>query len=242
MNVLVVLAHPSAASFNGALRDAAVRTLSDAGHAVRESDLYAMRWQPVLGPEDFDGRGTAADAGAAPAAFNAQAAQRAAVAAGTQAEDVAAEQAKLAWADLLVVIFPVWWFGVPAILKGWIDRVFALDVAYGGGRWFDNGAYRGKRALVACTTGARSDRFSEAGLFGPLDWVLHPLRVGTFNFCGFDTLAPFVAWAAGHRSMAEREALLGEWRERLARIEQEAPQPFRHLADHPSPAMRDHQR
>ncbi|MEO6743337.1 MAG: NAD(P)H-dependent oxidoreductase [Caldimonas sp.] len=139
------------------------------------------------------------------------------------------------------MIFPVWWFGVPAILKGWIDRVFALDVAYGGGHWFDRGAYRGKRVLIACTTGAKSDRFSDSGLFGPIDWVLHPLRVGTFNFCGFDTLAPFVGWAAAHRDEAGRRALLDEWAQRLAHIEHETPQPFRHLADFPSPVLRDHQ-
>jgi putative NADPH-quinone reductase len=233
LNVLLVLAHPEPRSFNGALRDAALATLLAAGHEVRQSDLYAMRWQPVLGPQDFAGR----DAGAF---FNAQAAQRAAVASSTQATDVASEQAKLAWADLVLVVFPVWWFGVPAILKGWIDRVFALDVAYGGGRWFDQGVYRGKRALIACTTGARSDRFSERGLFGPIDWVLHPLRVGTFNFCGFDTLAPFIAWGAGHLSDEGRRQLLDDWRRRLAGIAHEAPQPFRRLADYPSPGMRDH--
>lgn len=233
MNVLIVLSHPEPRSFCGALRDAARDALAAGGHAVRESDLHAMGFDPVLGPHTF----TDLPAGEP---FSAQAAQRRAVAAGTQSADVAAEQAKLAWADLVVVIFPVWWFGVPAMLKGWIDRVFAVDVAYGGGRWFDRGVYRGKRALVACTTGARTDRFAEGGLFGPIDTVLHPLRVGTFNFCGFDTLEPFVAWAAGHVGDDGRTQYLARWRERLARIEHEAPQPFRHLADHPSPAMRDH--
>lgn len=228
-----MLAHPEPRSFCGALRDVAVAELERQGHEVEQSDLCAMRWQPVLGPADFD----AADA-ARP--FNAQAAQRAAVEAGRQAPDVAAEQAKLARADLLLLIFPVWWFAPPAILKGWIDRVFALDVAYGGGCWFDRGVYRGKRALLCLTTGARADRFSAEGLFGPIEWVLHPLRVGVLNFCGFDTLEPFVAWAAGHRDEAGRRALLADWAERLRGLADETPQPFRHLADHPSPAMRDH--
>jgi len=231
MKVLLLLAHPEPRSFNGALRDRARAVLLAAGHEVQESDLHAMQWQPVLGADCF---------AASQAPFNAQAAQKHAVVTKSQTGDVAAEQAKLGWADLLIVIFPVWWFGVPAILKGWIDRVFALDVAYGGGRWFDRGVYRGKRVLIACTTGAKSDRFRDGGLFGPIDWVLHPLRVGTFNFCGFDTLEPFVAWAAGHRDEAGRHALLDEWAQRLAGIEHESPQPFRHLADFPSPALRDH--
>jgi NAD(P)H dehydrogenase (quinone) len=233
VNVLVVLAHPEPRSFNGALRDVAVLTLEAAGHRVEQSDLYAMGWQPVLGPAEFERH-------AEGAFFNAQQAQREAVAAGCQAADVRAEQAKLERADVVVLVFPVWWFGMPAILKGWIDRVFALGVAYGGGRWFDHGTYRGKRALACITTGARADRFSETGLFGPIEWVLHPLRVGVFNFCGFDTLEPFVAWAAAHRDEAGRRALLDEWAARLRRIGQETPQPFRHLSDFPSPAMRDH--
>ena len=231
MNILLVLAHPEPRSFNGALRDAAREALPAAGHCVLESDLYAMKWRPVLGPGDFS---------LDDAVFSAQAAQRAAVAGGTQSPDVVSEQAKVSSADLIVLIFPIWWFGVPAILKGWIDRVFALDVAYGGGRWFDHGVYRGKRALIACTTGARADRFSGTGLFGPLDWVLHPLRVGVFNFCGFDTLEPFVAWSVQHIDDAARRKILRRWQQRLASIEHEAPQPFRHLGDYPSPAMRDH--
>lgn len=233
MNILIVLAHPERRSFNGALRDAAVETLAASRHMVAQSDLYSMRWQPVLGPADFHEPPQQGF-------FNAQAAQRYAVAAGTQAPGVAAEQAKLACADLLILIFPIWWFGMPAILKGWIDRVFAVDVAYGGGRWFDQGVYRGKRALICTTTGARSDRFSEGGLFGPIEWVLHPLRVGTLNFCGFDTLEPFIAWAAGNSPAETRAHYLDRWKQRLRTIEHETPQPFRHLADFPTPAMRDH--
>lgn len=233
MKVFVVLAHPEPRSFCAALRDAACETLAGCGHTVRSSDLYAMRWNPVLGPDAFSDH-------APGERFSAQDAQRRAVAARRQSADVLAEQEKLAWADLLVLVFPIWWFGVPAMLKGWIDRTFALDVAYGGGRWFDRGVYRGKRAVVACTTGARADRFSSTGLFGPIETVLHPLQVGTLNFCGFDTLEPFVGWAVAHADDTDRQACLERWRQRLRSIERETPLPFRHLADFPSPGMRDH--
>lgn len=233
MNVLVVLAHPEPRSFNGALRDATVSTLTAGGHQVEQSDLYAMRFDPVCGPEQFPEHDQSRF-------FNVQAAQRQAVRDGTQTPEVIAEQRKLHRADLLVLHFPVWWFGVPAILKGWFDRVLAVEAAYGGGRWFDHGVFRGKRALICATTGARQDRFAPEGLFGPIDWVLHPLRVGTLNFCGFDTLEPFVAWAAGNRDAAARGQYLDDWSARLRAIENETPQPFRHLADYPSPGMRDH--
>ena len=233
MNVLVVLAHPERGSFNGALRDATVQTLSSLGHQVEESDLYAMHFDPVCSPVQFPDHEPGSF-------FDVQAAQRNAVRAGKQAVDVTTEQGKLLRADLVVLHFPVWWFNVPAILKGWIDRVFAVEATYGGGRWYDNGVFRGRRVVFCVTTGAKQDRFSSGGLFGPIDWVLHPLRVGTFNFCGFDTLEPFIAWAAGNGGPQLRMQLLQSWTARLRHIEHESPQPFRHLADYPSPQMRDH--
>ena len=233
MKVLVVLAHPEPKSFNGALRDSTVATLSAAGHQVEQSDLYAMRFDPVCGREQFPDHPQHEF-------FSVQAAQRHAVDAGTQAADVLLEQEKLVRADLLVLHFPIWWFGVPAILKGWIDRVFAVGATYGSGRWFDQGVFRGKRAVICTTTGARPDRFAESGLFGPIEWVLHPLRVGTLNFCGFDTLEPFVAWAAANSDSQQRQQYLDAWMSRLAGIETESPHPFRHLAAFPSPRMRDH--
>jgi putative NADPH-quinone reductase len=78
-------------------------------------------------------------------------------------------------------------------------------------------------------------------LFGPIEWLLHPLRVGTLNFCGFDTLEPFFGWSVAHANLEERRRLLTNWRTRLRHIETEAPQPFRYFANFPSPAMRDHQ-
>ena len=55
MNVLIVYAHPEPKSFNGAMKDLAVATLAGVGHVVTVSDLYAMRFNPVVGAEDFEG-------------------------------------------------------------------------------------------------------------------------------------------------------------------------------------------
>ena len=85
MNALVVLAHPEPRSFCGALRDVAVQTLQAEGHVIEQSDLYAMRWQPLLRPQDFPLEGDDTP-------FNAQHAQRAAVAGGYQPGDVVVEQ------------------------------------------------------------------------------------------------------------------------------------------------------
>ncbi|MCP5367480.1 MAG: NAD(P)H-dependent oxidoreductase [Hyphomicrobiales bacterium] len=233
MNVLVVYAHQEPRSFCGALRDAAVAGLSAAGHRVVQSDLYAMDFKATATAADFATR-------ANPDFFKYQAEQGAAARAGTFAPDIAAEQAKLSACDLLVLVFPLYWQSVPAILKGWFDRVLAVGYAYGGGRWFDSGPMRGKRALVTMTTGGMADRFRADGLFGDMAWLLHPIHVGTLNFVGFDVLEPFIVWGPASAGAATRAAYLADYRARLAGLFDETPLPFRRPADYPDPVSRDH--
>ena len=198
MKALIIYAHEEPKSFNGALRDTAVRVLREAGHAVEVSDLYAMGFNPVGGKHDFT---TLAD----PDYFKYGAEQTKATQAKTFAADVAAEQEKLLRADLLIFQFPLWWFGLPAILKGWVDRVFAAGLTYGGGRWYSNGVFKGKRAMLSLTTG------------GPptIDALLFPIQHGMLYFVGFDVLPPFVAWAAASVSQEQREGYLNDYAARL---------------------------
>ena len=77
------------------------------------------------------------------AALNLLLAQREAAARGTFSEDIRREMEKAAWADFLLVVCPVWWFSVPAILKGWFDRVLAAGFAYDFGRIYDKGLLHG---------------------------------------------------------------------------------------------------
>ena len=141
MNVLIVHAHEEPKSFNGAMKDTAVRVLKESGHTVEVSDLYAMKFNPVGGKHDFT---TLAD----PDFFKYGVEQTKATEARTFAPDVVAEQEKLFRADFLIFQFPLWWFGLPAILKGWVDRVFAAGLTYGGGRWYSNGVLQGQAGHV----------------------------------------------------------------------------------------------
>jgi NAD(P)H dehydrogenase (quinone) len=138
MNVLIVYAHPEPRSFNGAMRDVAVETLASAGHEVVVSDLYAMHFNAVVGADDFTGE--RADPGFLSIARE----QTKAYEIGTLAPDIVAEQEKLRRADLVIFQFPIWWFGMPAILKGWADRVFARGFAYSTGRKYDTGLFRAR--------------------------------------------------------------------------------------------------
>lgn len=115
MKVLLIYAHPEPRSLNGALKNFAVRHLQQAGHEVQVSDLYAMRWKAGY---DAD------DSGAPPVGefWRPTLDSKQAFAQGTQSADIAAEQEKLLWADTVIFQFPLWWFSMPAIMKGWIDR------------------------------------------------------------------------------------------------------------------------
>ncbi len=131
MNVLIVYAHPEPRSLNGSLKDFAVNHLQQAGHQVQVSDLYAMQWKAQL---------DAADTLAPPvgAHFDATLDSRFAYDNQLQAADIAAEQEKLRWADTVIFQFPLWWFSMPAIMKGWFDRVYANGFAYGVGEHNDH--------------------------------------------------------------------------------------------------------
>ena len=131
MNVLLVYAHPEPTSLNGSLRDFSVQRLQAAGHTVQVSDLYAMNWKTTLDADDAPERDTTKP-------FHASLDSKVAYAEGSQAADIAREQEKLQWADTLILQFPMWWFSMPAILKGWVERVYAYGFAYGVGEHSDS--------------------------------------------------------------------------------------------------------
>ena len=218
MKVLIVWAHPEARSFNGELVAAAARALTAAGHEVRVSDLYRQGFDPVATGADFVRR-------ADPERLVYDAEQDAASAGGGFATRIAEAHADLVWCDLLILQFPLWWFSVPAILKGWIDRVMAKGVAYGGGRWYDRGGFRGRRAVLSITTAAFEAMCAERGINGDMAAILWPLQQGVLRFTGFETLAPQVAWAAPYADAEGRAAQVEAWCARLAGIADEVAEP-----------------
>lgn len=213
MNVLIVYAHPEPKSFNGAMKDLAVETLSAAGHDVIISDLYAMDFNPVAGPDDMS------DDLANPDYFNLQREQTAAYDKGTLASDIAAEIERLKRADLVIFQFPVWWFGMPAILKGWADRVFARGFAYLPGRKYDTGMFKGKLAMIAATTGTSADTYAPDGIDGDILTVLWPIHNGLLRYSGFDVLPPFIAYMPGRVGEDGRKAYLQAYGKRLQEID-----------------------
>jgi NAD(P)H dehydrogenase (quinone) len=211
VNALIVYAHPEPTSFSAALKDSASRALAAAGHVVEISDLYAEGFNPVAGREDFVG---VADA----SRFHYQTEQLHASKTNGFASDLAREQARLLRADLFVFVFPLWWGGLPAILKGWFDRVCAYGVAYADGKRFDQGYFVGRRAVLGLTTGGTPERFSAGTAYGPIDDVLYSVKRCMLEYLGLEVIDPFVAYAAPRVDDAARAAYLRQWEARLTDI------------------------
>jgi NAD(P)H dehydrogenase (quinone) len=219
MNVLLVYAHPEPRSFNGAMRDVAVNVLTGAGHSVVVSDLYAMDFNATGGTRDFS---SLQDSDF----FKYQREQRHAAATSTFAPDVTEEMKKLVAADLLILQFPLWWYSLPAILKGWIDRVFAMGFAYDAGRAHETGPLAGRRAMVSVTTGGPARSFGVHAFSPPMDAVLFHIQYGMLHFAGMQVLPPFVAYGAARITDEERAASLGRYREHLLALETAEPLTF----------------
>lgn len=204
MKVLIVYAHPEPNSFNGAMKDAAVAALTQAGHQVTVSDLYALKFNPVAESVQFVER-------ADPAFFNLQNEQRHAAETGTIATDVAAEHAKLFWAELIIFQFPLWWGSMPAIMKGYIDRVFSVATVYGRGL---NGL-QGRKALLAVTASGRKDH--EEGARNEKAELSHVLN-NMLALPRLEALDPFFVFGPGSMTAAERADYLKEYQSRLLAI------------------------
>lgn len=222
MKVLIVHAHPEAQSFSSALRDLAVETLQGQGHEVKQSDLYALDWNPVASAADFGQRQN-------PDYLVYALEQREGFKSGNIAPDIQRELDKLLWADLLILNFPLYWFSVPAILKGWIDRVLVSGVCYGGKRFYDQGGLAGKKALVSLTLGGREHMFGEGAIHGPLEDMLRPLLRGTLAYVGLEVLSPFVAWHVPYISNEARQDFLRAYQARLQGLEADTPLQFPRL-------------
>lgn len=225
MNVFIVHAHPEPQSFCSALRWVATEQLRAQGHEVRVSDLYADGFNPVASAADFGERMN-------PDYLVYALEQRHGYEAGTLAPDIQAEVAKLLWCDLLILNFPVFWFSVPAMLKGWIDRVLLSGLTYGGLRFYDRGGLVGKKAMTTLTLGGRPHMFDgPASVHGPLDDMLKPLLRGTLAYTGLAVLPPFVGWHVPYITQEARERLLEDYRRTLASVDAALPLRFPSLGD-----------
>jgi NAD(P)H dehydrogenase (quinone) len=244
--VLIVHAHPERTSLTRRLVEVSAEVLEAQGHEVLQSDLYAMGWKAVLDGQDFPRRLN-------PDRLSFIEESGHAFSNRCQTPDVEQEQRKVLAADAVILQFPLWWFGMPAIMKGWVDRVWAFGLAYGyrgaGNAYrYGEGGFAGKRALLAVSVGGPAEDYSPRGINGPLEHLLFPITHGTLFYTGMQVLPTFAVYGTVRIDAAGMAAATAAWRGRVARLFDDAPIPFRPqnggdyadhhvLADHVAPAQ-----
>ncbi|MFY0543540.1 NAD(P)H-dependent oxidoreductase [Brevibacillus sp. H7] len=181
MKACIVFAHEGTSSFNHEILNRVTTACEQAGIEYKVRDLYKMNFKAVFDAEEMRN-----------------------VEQKNVSADIAEEQELLTEADLLVMIYPVWWWAPPAILKGYIDRVFTNNFAF---RYEANGPIgllSGKQAVVFTTTRESDAKMREKGL----DQVIQKqIADGTLSFIGYDVTYKNYA-GVPYVSEAERDSML----------------------------------
>lgn len=225
-NILVVYAHPEPSSLTHELAKTSIQVLEAQGHNVITSDLYKMNWKAVFDKDDFPNRVNSDRLSFIEESKHAYSMNQ-------QTADVTAEQQKLLAADAVIFHFPFWWYSMPAILKGWVDRVFAYGLAYGykdeGNRFrYGEGGFKGKRTVLSVAIGGPEKDYSPRGINGPLEQLLFPITHGTLFFSGMDVLPTHAVYGTGRITPADIESAKSGWCSRLEHLFEEEPIAFRH--------------
>jgi len=228
----IVRAHPESRSYNGELTRTARRAHLESGHTVTVTDLYRSNFDPVERADHYTNQ-------AETNAFAALNEQRHAWKNGTLPDDVMTEIGNLRRAGLIILQFPLWWHGPPAILKGWMDRVFVNGGLYSSEMRYDKGYFKGRRALVSVTTGAPCEAFGPGSRGGDFDTMLWPLHY-SLHYMGFSILPPFISHGVqGHGFSYEDENSLhdrlgrnlSDWHAYLSNVADSEPLHFPGWAD-----------
>jgi len=195
MRCLVIYANPVETSYGAALRAGAVEALSASGHEVRQIDLYAEGFQPALSRAER---------------LNYEKP-------GAHDESVRAHLDLLRWAQALIFVYPTWWYGLPAILKGWLDRVWLPHVTFTLPT--DGGAIRGLMDHIECLTVVTTAGASRIWLMLMGNPGRDTIMRGVRALCGRSCRRIWLAHYSIDRSTAQSRAkFLDRVRQRLSRL------------------------
>lgn len=189
MKHLIVVAHPAQDSFTLELTRAYAAELEQLGHSQRTYDLYRMGFNPVLAANELLPVSAEHPASA----------------------DVLQAQADIRRADVLTVIYPLWWLSMPAMMKGYIDRVFARGFAYESRAGAVHGLLAGKQSVLITLSGAPLPMLVKSGDWAAVEALqdTHILRSAGFELLEhlhFDEVAPQLAEALAAQHLARVRA------------------------------------
>lgn len=141
MRHLIIYAHPNENSLNHHLLNTVVETLQLRNEEVVVRDLYTIGFDPVLSLDDMQGQRM-----------------------GKVSDDVKTEQEHISWAEQITFIYPIWWTGLPAMMKGFIDRVFSYGFAYRYDQGVQKGLLKGKKTVIINTHGKSYEEYEKTGM------------------------------------------------------------------------------
>ncbi len=160
MKHLIIYSHLNPVSFTKAIVDKVEKVAQEKGDEVKIIDLYSDKFNPVLEFPDIEHMFMGEDAPA----------------------DVANYQEMVTWADHLTFVYPLWWAQMPAMLKGFLDRVFANGYAFAYGEdGMPKGLLEGRTAKLYINTGNSAEYYEESGMY---DAQIRVNDIGIFEFCG----------------------------------------------------------
>jgi NAD(P)H dehydrogenase (quinone) len=194
------------------MKNVVLEVLSRQGHNIVVSDLYGQGFSAVAQKWDF----VTTSGGH----FNYVLEQKHAAGLDNAfSPDILGEIQKIQAAEMIIFTTPLWWFGAPAILKGWFDRVLAMGVAWDNDKIYENGLLRGKQAVLITSAGDPANYFTVEGKHKttPLQ-LLHPINHGTLALCGLDVQQPFVALNINAANDGERAQILKNLELRLQHL------------------------
>lgn len=160
MKNLIVYAHPNSGSLNHFFKQTVLESLQESGEEIAVRDLNEINFNPVLSLEDMNGQRM-----------------------GTVADDVKTEQDFITWADRIVFIYPIWWTGMPAIMKGYIDRVFSYGFAYRYDQGIQKGLLTGKKTIIINSHGKSNAEYEAMGMDKAL---ILTSDTGIFTYSGLE--------------------------------------------------------
>jgi len=186
MKYLIIYAHPSAASFNHAILETISEELKKSNKDFKVRDLYKIGFNPVLSAEDL-----------------------AAIQKGAVPHEIKTEQDYIRTSDTLIFIFPIWWSSMPAMLKGYIDRVFSLKFAYDISADGVVGLLKGKKVFIVSTTGASKEDYERMGAFKMMN---QSMDMAIFQSSGMEVIGHKYFSSVPNVSDQDRKQMLAELR------------------------------
>lgn len=184
-NTLIIFAHPNPDSFNGAILKTIEKKLEEKQYQYISKNLYQLNFNPILSINDF-----------------------AKMAKSTVTDDVAIEHADIEWAKNIIFIYPIWWAGQPAMLKGWIDRVFSRGFAYAPQ---EDGTVKGlladKTVMVFTTSGSSEEDMNKSGIYAAMEKIM---LEGILGFCGINNILYKNLYEVTTTTDEDRSKMLGE--------------------------------